>query len=30
MCEVILVKVKCVTVQLLTLFYNNNHTKYFK
>ncbi len=30
MCEVILVKVQCVTVQLLILFHNNNHKKYAK
>ncbi len=29
MCEVILVKVQCVTVKLLTLFHNN-HKKYAK
>ncbi len=27
MCEVILVKVQCVTVKLLTLFLINNHKK---
>ncbi len=29
MCEVILVKVQCVTVKLLT-FFHNNHKKYAK
>ncbi len=30
MCEVILVKVQCVTVKLLTLFHNKYHKKYAK